>query len=283
MSSFQRIVKYVGMALAILLTVGIIGGICAAVFGITGSGKSKSSSESSIGSKSDVYLGDEFSSMDIEGGVADVEIKKGDSYRVETVDVPETLVVDVKSNGTLEIKEKDEWHDWFDWFDLGTWSKESKIYITVPEDFEADEIYISAGTGDITMSDLTTKTLDIDGGVGDVTGSYITAQKVTIDTGVGNVDFDQINFGDCDIDGGVGDITLNGVIQGDCDFDGGVGDMDITIDGTRDDFELDIESGVGSVRVNGETMDDFEENNNNKYELQIDGGVGAVTLDFTED
>lgn len=281
MSSFQRVVKYIGMGFAILLAVSIIGGICAAGFGITGAAKHEKSS--TVSAESGVYDFAKFTSMDIDCGVADVIILTGDDYRVETMDVPDTMTVEVKNNGTLVIKTEDEWYDWFDWFDHKSWNKKSKVYITVPNGYDAEKISISSGTGHVDMSDISTEVLDINGDVGDITGSNIKATEFSAQAGVGNIDLSEVEFGSCDVDCGVGSVTIRGVFTGDCDFDGGVGDMEITVEGSRKNYDLDIESGVGSVRVNGEKVEHLNEDNDSKVDFKVDGGVGSVDIDFTED
>lgn len=279
MSSFQRVVKYIGMALAILITIGIIFGVCSLIFGISHS--SKRVEEETTSATSNVYEFDSFTSMQIDCGVANVEIKVGDGYQVETKDVPEETKIEVNSKGKLVVQAEDD--TWFQWFDTSNWDKNSKIYITVPEGYEAEEITISGGVGDVSVYDLSTKKLTVDGGVGNVKGTNLVAGKVDVDAGVGNIDFDTVEFGDCIIDSGVGDINISGKITGDSEFNGGVGEMDLDIDGSRSDYSLSVDSGVGTVRVNGQKIEELEEHKDGTKEFIVDGGVGSITIRFTQD
>lgn len=280
MSSFQKVVKYVGIGFAIFLSVAIIGGICAAIFGFTVSKSETSGDEVAV---SETYSFRKFTSMEIDSGVADVIIKAGDDYGVETVDVPESLTVEVTGSGKLCIKTEDNWFDWTFWVDKNNWNKKSKIYVTVPDGYEAEQVAIYAGTGNITMSDFDAHKLEVDGGVGNINGSNIKADEVEIDAGVGNIEYEDIEFGICDVDSGVGNVKIKGILTGDCDFDGGVGDLELKIEGSRKDFDLDIDTGTGSVRVNGDKVQDLKEDNGSKNKIVIDGGVGSIQLDFTQD
>lgn len=282
MSSFQKIIKYIGIGFAVLLSITIIGGICAAIFGVSVSMDGGKNSEEAV---SQTYSFEEFSAMDIDASVVDVIIKTGDGYGVETVDVAESMEVKVTGGGTLTISEDshDGWFSWTFWSNKKNWNKQSKVYITVPEGYEADRIVISAGTGNVTMSDFDMRKLEVDGGVGNISGSNLKADVVDIDAGVGNIDYDNVEFGKCEVDSGVGNVTIQGILTGHCEFDGGVGDLDLTIEGSRSDYDLDIDSGTGSVRINGNKVEELRENNGSDNEIVIDGGVGSVLLEFMQD
>lgn len=282
MSSFQKIVKFIGIGFAVLLSVTIIGGICAAIFGVSVSVDGGKNSENAVSQK---FSFDEFSSIDIDTSVADVVIKTGEKYEVETVEVPESMEVKVAGNDKLTISEDshDGWFSWTFWMNKKNWNKQSKVYITVPEGYEADNVVISAGTGNVSMSDFNIRKLEVDGGVGNISGNNLKVDDVDIDAGVGNVDYDDVEFGKCEVESGVGNVNISGTLNGHCEFDGGVGDLDLTIIGSRSDYDLDIDSGAGSVRVNGRKVEELEENNGSDNKIVIDGGVGSVSLEFTQD
>lgn len=277
MSSFQKIIKYLGMAFAMVLTVSIIGGIGAAVFGVSISFGGKGNVEVT----SQNYEVKSFDSLDIDAGVANVTIQKGDRFYVETVDVPETLKVEVKGD-KLFIRNKKNM-GWIHIFKKETWNKKSKITVTLPSDFVGDKVKIDGGVGNITVTDVTMDVLELDGGVGDFIGEGLKGNKISIDAGVGNVKLNEVAFKNCKIDCGVGNIEMEGRITGDCKIDGGVGNCDLRLEGSRKDYNLDIEGGAGKVHINGEKVRDLEEKNNSSSELEVDCGVGNIEIEFTED
>lgn len=289
MSSFQRVIKYIGIAFAIVLMIGIIGGAFTIIFGVKSFSMnengttSSSSKETTVSATSKVYEFDEFTSIDITSGVADVEVRFGDGYQVETKDVPKTIEVEVRSNGKLVVLVKGEKTGFLDWLDGSKWNKNSKITITVPEGYKASEVSISGGVGDVSIYDLSMEKLTVDGGVGDIKGKNIVADKVTVDGGVGSIQFDNVEFGTCDIDSGVGDVTVSGVINGDSEFSGGVGDMDLDIEGSRENYSLNIDGGIGSVRVNGQKIANLDENTSGKKVMTVESGIGSISIKFTQD
>lgn len=281
MSAIQKLVKAIGMFIAVILSLGIIAGICIAAVQFSNRGKDLKYSSTVEGKGS--YRVESFDSIDVSSSVANIYIKPGDNYLVETENVTDKIEIRVKNNGTLTISDDKKWYDLFGWFTHSSYHKNSNIYITVPTNFKADSIDISVGTGNVSMEQIITDELDIDGGTGDVYGKQIKVNQLSIDAGTGEIEFVDLVTGDTDINTGVGNVTMQGKFEGDTDIDGGTGNMDLTIDGKRTDFNLEVDGGLGSVYVNGKKTREIEEDTNAKKDMNVDGGVGDINLTFTED
>ena len=85
-----------------------------------------------------------------------------------------------------------------------------------------------------------------------------------------------------DLDMGVGELNLTSAFSGDCKFDMGVGKSNVTLIGSRDDYTLDIEKGIGSVPVDGQDVSDFGSSGNGTNRVEISGGIGAINVSFEE-
>jgi hypothetical protein len=60
-------------------------------------------------------------------------------------------------------------------------------------------------------------------------------------------------------------------------------EVNLDLKGNVSDYDLDIDAGVGTVRVNGDKIsDDTRMNRNAANSIEVDGGVGNVRIDFTE-
>lgn len=282
MSTFQRVVKYIGIAFALTLAVSIIGGIAAAAMGIGRIGKHvKSDKEISVSSGESSF--DRFDSIDIECGAANVIVQTGSDYSVETHNVPEDMVVKVDNDGTLKIGNKGGVDHIFTWFDGEEWGRNAKIIVTVPDSFSGDQVDISAGAGNIELRDIVVSDLDLDGGAGNITAENVVAENATIEAGAGKLKMTEVKFGDTEIECGVGKVEFDGTIVGNCDVSGGVGSIDMRIQGSERNYNMEVESGVGTIRVNGKKVDNMEQDNDASYDFQVDGGVGSVNIEFTED
>lgn len=275
MNTFQKVIKYVAIGFAVLLTIGIISGIVGLVGSIV-TGASRR--ERDVIDFSSDFTGVE--NLDISSGYGKLVVKRGDKFRVEATSVSDSFKAEVKNN-TLVIDDTDFINN-FLWFDFGTkFYKKASITVYVPDGFDAGRIDIDNGAGDVRLDNIITDILIIDAGVGDITGENIQARKVDANGGVGDITFTDIDFSDVDFDSGVGDIEIEGIIKGESEFDCGVGDLDIIIKGSREDYALDVDSGIGSIRVNGSKVSsEYNDNYKADHTISISGGIGDVEIDF---
>ena len=65
-----------------------------------------------------------------------------------------------------------------------------------------------------------------------------------------------------------------------------MGDAGIELYGKEQDFDYDVDSGVGEVRIGGnhcsDLGSDIKLDHDAEKEIKIDNGVGDVTISFTE-
>lgn len=284
MNSFQRVIKYCAIAFAIVLAVGIISAIANAIFAVatavTGAGFSINKDEKLVDYEKD-FTG--VTSLDINHYTGELKIKTGDTFRVEASNVPEDFTARVSGDGTLNLYEsRNRFH--FLWFNFSHNSWNSKITVYLPENFIAESAKIDSGAGKVDISALHAEKLKISGGAGNITAENLTADdEINIDGGVGNIDLTNVNFKDADFDCGVGELNVSGAIDGDCKIDSGVGNIDMDLQGNADQYNFNVDTGLGAVRVNGEKLgDDYRSHNNADYSFRIDGGVGNINIDFTE-
>ncbi|MDD3173717.1 MAG: DUF4097 family beta strand repeat-containing protein [Herbinix sp.] len=285
MSNIQRVIKYCATAFAILLAIGIISGIASVVLaivgGITGDtlwvnhskGKTKNFTESFTDVKS----------LAIDNSTGELKIKIGETFKVEAENVSEQFNAKVNSSGTLSISDNNSgihflWFN-FDGFD----SPNSKVTVYVPADFIAEEAKLDTGAGNVSVEGLQADYLYISSGAGNISGSDLKAQEVKIDGGVGSVDLSNVNFTDSDFDCGVGNIDVDGILLGKTKIDCGVGEVELEIKGNVDDYGLNVDSGIGTIRLNGDKISDSHKSNIDAENLiKVDGGVGDVRIDIEE-
>jgi DUF4097 and DUF4098 domain-containing protein YvlB len=281
MSSFQKVIKYCAIAFAVMLAIGIISGIANAAFALVHvvSGDAFSKDEEKTIDFTETYT--DVRSLKINNATGELKIKIGDTFKIEAQNVAESFDAKVSGDGTLTIDENRNDINFF-WFNFnGFNSINSKITLYIPADFVAEEAKIDSGAGSVIVDGLKTEYLFISAGAGNINGSNIEAQRVKVDGGVGNVDLTDVNFRDADFDCGVGNLDIEGVLLGDNEIDCGVGKVDLDLQGDVDDYNLDIESGVGTVRLNGEKISKEESRNSNTdNSIKIDGGVGDVRIDI---
>lgn len=278
MNATQKAIKYMATAFAVLLAVTIVGSIVgagAAVLNAVTGGEAGGERRDFNSEYSDI------DKIEVDGGVYSVTIRKGDALRVEMQNVSEKYEARV-SGRTLKLKSRGIWFNW-DWLGLGnSESSDGSIILYLPDDFKTEEFIIDGGMGDINIQDLNTSYLSIDAGMGNIKGGTVIADKVKIDAGMGDLTLEDVQFGKSELDGGAGSLSLDGRIQGDMDIDGGAGNIYLKLDGSTDDYNIKVDSGLGNVKINGEKHSDTKWNNDTAdYDMDIDGGVGDVDIDFS--
>lgn len=113
-------------------------------------------------------------------------------------------------------------------------------------------------------------------------------EKIEIDAGVGNLEAGDefLKCRELDIDSGVGDCTIRADITKKLDIDGGVGEIRLTLKGGEEDFNYDIDSGIGGLDIGGAHHSGLgnEEkiHNDASKDIILDTGVGAVTIGFEQ-
>lgn len=294
MNTQQKFVKYLAVTLAILLITALIGGIVAGVLFLTGvyspgSQNTKPSPNNTLISSFDQgnknknnYTAEDFSdrkfsfseieNIELDSSIYTISFKKGDVDQIQIALRNVYTGYIVKQNGnTLILEEPDSFRNFslnnlFDLLDNTDRQLEASICITVPQDFTAKKIELDGGVGNIDLENLAAEHLDIDAGVGDIKGFQVKASSVDIDGGVGNINFTDSSFDKATIDSGVGNTKLS-------------------LSAPMDSYRLSLEKGLGTIKLNGNILkfdDTYNENPKAPYSLEINGGVGNITINFAD-
>lgn len=283
MNSLQKVIKYCAIAFAVLLAIGIISFAANLFYGVatlTFGGRSRSRNIETV-DFDESYDG--VTSLDIDNSTGEVRIIEGDSFRVEASRVFKGFRAEVNSSGKLYISDNESGIHFLGFRFHGFNSPNSKITVYVPADFVAEEVRIETGAGSVTIEELTTDYLYIAAGAGNIKGSNLTADQVKFEGGVGSVNLEDVTFQNTDFECGVGNMNIKGVLLGENKFECGVGEVALNLEGNINDYDLDIEAGVGTIRVNGQKMEDTSHTNRPAdHSIEVDGGVGNVKIDISQ-
>lgn len=265
MTTLQKVIKYLAIAFAIFLIVSIVSGFVG-VAGLIGG----LFSEKAVTEELKTYpLSSEIRRLNLEINAADLCVKKGTSFTVES---------NLKN---LKIKEKDGLLTISDNKKLNGDYNGAVLTIYVPADMLFHKVDLTMGAGKLTIENLSAETLGFELGAGDVTINTLTAMKsADIDGGAGRITIKGGTLNNLDLDMGVGQLNLTALLTGACEMDLGIGQTNLTLLGTQDDYRLDIEKGIGTVTVDGKKVSDFGSSGNGENRIEINGGIGAICVDF---
>ncbi len=283
MNSFQRLIKYLAIAFAILLAIGIISFMVNVVYGIvtfaSGPRFRQNNNDYKTVDFDETFTG--VTGLDIDNSTGTLGIEVGDTFRVEGRNVFEGFKAEVDGDGTLKVSDNESGFRFWGFHFNGFNSPNSKITVYVPADFVAEEVRIETGAGAVNLEDFSTEYLYISAGAGNINGRNLIADKVKVEGGVGSINLSNVTFENTNFNCGVGNVYLSGVLLEENSFDCGVGEVRLELTGNVNDYDLDIESGVGQIRVNGKKIEEIEHTNRfADHSIEVDGGVGSVRIDI---
>lgn len=265
MTGLQRAIKYCAVAFAVFLIVSIIGGIVGAIGTVAGLFKGNVAGETQT-----YKIEGNIENLDAEIGAASLEIVSGDSFSVESNHKYLTVKED---KNTLKITEKRTI--------IGVSSGNVKVVVTVPEDFVFENAEISTGAGKVKIDSLLAKKLTLELGAGETDiGKLSVENRTKISSGTGKLTIRDGELCDLSMEIGVGKLEFCGKLCGDCKVDYGIGGADFTLSGSKDDYRIELDKGLGEAVIDGEKMSDGEVFGGGDCRIEIDGGIGSLNIDF---
>ena len=272
MTSLQRIIKYCAVAFAIFLIVTIIGGICGAIGMLSGFFGGWVSGENAAGEMRTYAVSGSVENLDLEIGAAALDIVTGDRFSLES----NHKYLSVKEeNHTLKISEEK--------ISFGASYEGVTVVLTVPEGFVFEDASIETDAGKVDIQTLSANTLSLDLGAGKTEiGTLIAQTRAKINTGAGKLTILGGQLNDLTLDHGVGKLELTGLLTGQCEVDFGVGDADLTLLGSREDYQIKLDKGLGNATLDGESMNDGSTYGGGENRIKIDGGVGSIQIMYKD-
>ena len=195
--------------------------------------------------------------LDIELKYDELILEEGDSFCVRVYDDSGKNVTVKESSDTLKVRSTKKL------------SKNRKVCISYPEDVKLQELEIEMGAGTVYLNrDIETEKLSVEMGAGEFESKNpVTAREADLEIGTGSMTFADLSARKTD---------------GEC----GLGELDLTLTGTQEDYNYDLECGVGNLDVGSDSYSGLgrEKSISNKgadRKLNLECGMGNVSVDFS--
>lgn len=270
MSEVQRIVKYLAIAFAFFLIFSIISGIISTFMAI--GNLLNHNKDSILENFETIEISDDetISTLDIDIVGANIIIKAGEKFQIKT----NSKYIEVKQEmKKISIKENEN-----SWLYKG---KTADLIIYIPINFIFQKVSIETGAGLVEIESLSTKDMDLDLGAGKAEIEKLTVfNQVEIDSGAGEVKIQDANLNNLDLNMGVGKVTMNTKLSGRSTIDHGVGALTLNLIGEKDDYQIHLNKGLGSITIQEEALDNQTIGTGSNY-LDIDGGIGKIDIHYT--
>ena len=213
----------------------------------------------------------EIHSLDVQISAADFKIVSADEFSVESN--LKYLSVSEK-DGVLKIVDEPKSNSNY---------TNAILTLYVPNGVVFNDVDIETGAAKMTVDTLSASSVELKLGAGDVRFESLNASAdVDIKGGAGQITIVNGTLNDLSLEMGMGELNLTAAVLGESDLKFGVGESNVTLIGSKDDYKVDIEKGLGNITVDGKTVTDFGSSGNGQNHIEIEGGVGAINLNFKE-
>ena len=272
MSSSQKIIKNLAIALGIFLTIFIISMIIGGIYLITSvfSIKSDNSIDKEINTLW-MQNNENVISLDIDIKFSNLTIKNGDKFLVES----NNKNIKYKyNNSSLEVEEIK--YNLFNNSDVG------EVIITIPSNIRLDSIDIDNGAGSLNIENINANKFNLDLGAGVTVIDNIIVDSADIDSGAGKfiIKFGKIN--NLDFDMGAGTAEITSIITGNNEINSGVGNLKLNLIDNIENYKIKINKGIGKVEIDNKEVSDNEIVGTGLNFINISGGIGTITVNFME-
>ena len=195
--------------------------------------------------------------LDIELKYDELILEEGDSFCVRVYDDSGKNVTVKESSDILKVRSTKKL------------SKTRKVCISYPEDVKLQELEIEMGEGTVYLnSDIETEKLSVEMGAGKFDSKNpVTAKEADLEIGTGSMTFADLSAKK---------------ISGEC----GLGELDLTMTGTQEDYNYDLECGVGNLDVGSDSYSGLGReksisNTGADRKLDLECGMGNVSVNFS--
>ena len=285
MKPFQKVIKYGAMAFAIYLAVMIISIIIfglTAIFGIgVGIEKISNNIGNSTNNKELLTYTEEYTgieSLDIDLSKSGLEIKTGDSFKVEFINVSKDLSTKLNDSGK-ELKIEDETLKLFE-----NVNSQSKIIVYIPNDYELRSVKLDlVGVSGAYIEGFKAEKLEVDVGAGKYEINNVQVTTAEVDSGAGETYINNSTFDNLEFNAGVGQVTINCKVINKGEIESGVGKLEANLIGTKDNYKVRAETGIGNLTVDGNKVRDGEIIGNGSTNINVEAGIGETAINFVEE
>ena len=150
-----------------------------------------------------------------------------------------------------------------------------------------EELTLDMGAGEVSGDLPECKKMSVRLGAGECDLDYIKAEEVELEVGAGECTIGLLEAEEVNADIAMGEFKAKAAIGKDFDAKVGMGEIAMEIIGEEDDFDYDVTVGAGEVRIGTRSYSGVgsggSQKNGQDREIEVDCGMGQVTITFVED
>ena len=130
-------------------------------------------------------------------------------------------------------------------------NKKCSVTLTLPADVYYDALTLLADVGDLNIDSIKGKSLHLDADVGDINLDSCEFESLELIADVGDINIEQADVNTLDISADVGDVDIKDSNFMQLTVENSVGNIDVESNTDLSDYNIDMETSIGDVKVNG--------------------------------
>lgn len=240
------------------------------------------------------YDPSEIKKIDIEYGFGTVRIEESDSGKIEIESNYRSVWGNYSRSikcgldgSTLKIRDKSDKKI----FRMKHGINDASLVIRLPKGCSFDKADLEFGAADVKLrTPIQADKVEIIIGAGMLEGDFsdtlVEADELILDVGAGEMNISGLKARKLDAECGVGLLTMKDVSMEKCELECGIGKLQMNVDGRQEDFDYEIDCGIGNVVLGDSSYTGLGTSknidNNADRKMDIDCGIGQVVVSFQE-
>jgi hypothetical protein len=216
-------------------------------------------------------------SLNIDFAAGKIKICEGTQFSVKITKNKNNIKIksEVK-NGIWKLKQEENDNIWDNLKSIIKLTNTVSITITVPKNFEAEELKIEVDAGTLTADSLTAKNIDFEVDTGSIKVNKLTAsQKADIETNMGSITISSGNLHNLDLECDMGKATYTGTLTGNNKIECNMGSVNMTLKNSAQNYTFTAQASMGKLNINGKSYSGLDS--------EITTGTGSTKVDLTVD
>lgn len=156
---------------------------------------------------------------------------------------------------------------------------EEEIKITIPKNYNFNNLNIVSDGGIINISNLNVNELSLQLKASSLTlDDVVVNEKLTINGGAGTIDVKNSDISNLSLVVGVGNCNISASLKNNNVIEAGVGQLNIELLDNIDDYKIKLTKGIGDITINNLKITDNNTFGNGNKNISLTGGIGPISI-----
>ncbi len=219
---------------------------------------------------------DAFDAIYVDADMIDLSIESGNNFYLHSEYTDSIKFEYEVKDSALYIKQKTPKKAWWG----GMRNQQCRMTLTVPEETAMKNMDLKVAMGNISVEGITSSDCDALTKMGSCTFKKCSFDKSDLRTNMGDITIKDTALGEAEVDNDMGSIQIESCTFLNLNAENAMGDTSIDVSQNLDNFQIELEAGMGEVRVNGQDEGRKYRQSGNAGKLEASTSMGSVRLSY---